>query len=299
MIEKDTQIKEEDKEFSVYSSKIETGISKFREDHSNQPNVDIVRCVKRVVFGDKKGIETESLNVLTETFRQIVKICNLTTQEYDRSWSVKINKKMFLENISRKITDMASDEDKEECAFQRKRLLFKIVYPEYYKEHFSPIKPYDLFFVGGEDKASLVRAAKPLIGKEDKENGASISDGAIVDRLMMKTINAAFETAKVTDKIEIMKILTDPKKIKGIGNPTAGQKASIPGCFSVINERKCYESYIDFYFLNLPKEDQIFLVDDYMEIRQKAGIKPIPLLNKFYEIFQENRDDFVDSLYLQ
>ena len=306
MAEKRVKQMFEEDNFSIYSEKIESGLSKFREEHKDQPNADIVRCVKRVIFGDKKGIENENLNVLVETFKEIVKICNLTVQEYDNYWSVEVNKKMFLENISRKITALASDADKEECAFQRKRLLFKIVYPEYYKEHFSEIKPYDLFHIGGENKASLVRAAKPLVNKEEKENAEVISDGAIVDKLMMKTLNTAFKIAGgiyldkngELDKIEVMKALTDIKKIKGLVNASSGQKATVPGCFSVISERKCYESYLDFYFLNLPKEEQIFLVDDYMEIRKKAKIEPNPLLDKFYEIFQENRDEFVDSLYI-
>lgn len=287
-----------DEEMSIYSSKIESGIAKFREEHSDQPNIDIVRCVKRVIFGDKKGIENESLYVLVETFKEIVNICNLTVEEYNRCWSVATNKKMFLENISRKITALASNEDKEECAFQRKRLLFKIVYPDYYKENFSEIKPYDLIHVGGEEKASLVRAAKPLISKEEKGNAEITSDGAIVDRLMMKAIDAGFKTADVTDKIRIMKCLTDDKAIRGIGDSSAGQKSSLPGCFHIINERKCYDSYIDFYFLNLPKEEQLLLVDDFMKIREEAGIKPNPLMNKFYEIFQENRDEFLNNICL-
>ena len=287
-----------DEELSIYSSKIENGLAKFREEHSDQPNIDIVRCVKRVIFGDKKGIENESLSVLVATFKEIVNICNLTVEEYNRSWSVAINKKMFLENISRKITALASDEDKEECAFQRKRLLFKIVYPDYYKENFNPIKPYDLIHVGGEDKASLVRAAKPLINKEEKENTEITSDGAIVDRIIMKAINAGFKTSDVTDKIQIMKNLTDEKAIRDLGDSSAGQKSSLPGCFHIINERKCYDSYIDFYFLNLPKEEQLLYVDDFMKIREEAGIKPNPLMNKFYEIFQENRDEFLNNICL-
>lgn len=282
--------------FSAYSALIEQGLTAFRNEHKDEPNKDIVRCVKRVIFGDKKGIEDETLDVLIPTFKKIVEICGLDEQKYDILYSVSTNKKMYVENLSRKITALASDECKEECAFQRKRMLFKMVYPEYYKAHFEKIKPYDLFFVGGENKASLARAAKPL-ADTDSENVNKSSDGAIVDKLIMKAINEAFARANITDKVQIMQILSDEKKIRALANPTPGHKAMVPGCFSIINERKCYLSYLDFYFLNLPKEDQLFLVDDYMQIRESAGIEPIALLDKLYDIFQENRDNLIDNFY--
>jgi len=295
--EENTLTPEEKKEleFSIYSEKISKGIDRFREANKDQPNADIVRCVKRNIFGDKKGVENETLEMLVAVFRiQLETICGSSVEDYDRYFCTEINKKMYLENISKKITAMASDEDKEACYFQRKRLLFKIIYPEYYKENFKEIKPYELFFVGGKDKADLVRAAKPLLNKEEKENGRSLSDGAIVDRIMIKTINEAFKQAKIEDKTTIMKILSDEEKIKALMGSSSGSKNNVPGCFAVIKERKCYESYLDFYFLNLPKKDQLLLVNDYMEIRNNANIPENPLLNKLYKIYQENEQEFID-----
>lgn len=284
----------EDARLSAYSSRIEQGIADFRNEHANEPNKDIVRCVKRVIFGDKKSLEDESLNILIETFRKIVDICGLDPQKYDTIYGTRANKRMFVDNLSRKITALADDACKEECAFQRKRMLFKMVYPEYYESHFDKIQPYDLFFVSGENKASLVRAAKPI--SDDAEAEYS-SDGIIVDRLIMNAINEAFSKVGITDPLKIMDILADDKKIRAIANPIPGQKNTVPGCFSVINERKCYGSYLDFYFLNLSKEDQLFLVDDFMEIRKKAKIEPVPLLDRLYNIFVENRDAFMDNYY--
>ena len=279
---------------SAYSSLIEQNIETFRSEHKDEPNKDIVRCVKRVIFCDKKGIEDEELDVLIPTFRKIVEICGLDVKEYDIIYSTKTNKKMYLENLSRKITDLASDECKEECAFQRKRMLLKMVYPEYYEANYEKIRPYELFFVNGENKACLARAAKP---SPDNEDNTKSSDGAIVDRLIFNAINESFAKIDITDKLKIMQIISDEKKIRAIANPTPMQKNTVPGCFSIINERQCYKSYLDFYFLNMSKEDQLFLVDDFMQIRRQAGIEPIPLLEKLYSIYTENRDIFLDNYY--
>lgn len=284
----------DDHGLSVYSSLIEQGLASFRNEHKDGPNKDIVRCVKRVIFCDKKGIEEEELDVLIPTFRKIVEICGLDVQKYDILYSTKANKKMYLENLSRKITDFADDECKEECAFQRKRMLLKMVYPEYYNANYEKIRPYELFYVNGENKAALARAAKPL---PDNGDNSKTSDGAIVDRLIFNAIKETFAKVNITDHIKIMEIVSDDKKIRAIANPSPAQKNIVPGCFSIINERQCYKSYLDFYFLNLPKEDQLFFVDDYMQIRERAGIEPVPLLNKLYEIFSENRDHFLDNYY--
>lgn len=277
-------------DFSACCDKAEKGLAKFREEHRDQPNTDIVRCVKRSLFEDKNFSEGAALNTLVATLKTIVEICGLTTEEYDRFWSVAMNKKMCLENLSRKITALANDADKEECAFQRKRLLFKMAYPEYYEKNFSKITPENLFFVEGKDRADLVRAAKPSLEEDGPENSSAVSGGAIVDRLMMTAINAAFKKARITSRRQIMKILVDKNRIKTLWRPASSQKSAIPGCFLVINARECYESILDFYFLNLPKEEQLAYVDDYMKIRRDAGMAPIPLLDALYRIFQDIRE---------
>lgn len=291
---------EEIKELSIYSEKVTKGLQDFRDAHKDQRNTDIIRCVKRVIFGDKKGIEKENLEMLVLTFRKIIEICNVTPAEYNRFWNTQNNKKMFLENLGRKITNMASDEDKEECAFQRKRLLFKIVFPEYYKEAFSDIKPSDIFWVNGKDKADLVRAAKPLTNKEDKEDGKTISDGAIVDKIIMKAINDVFNDCFKDEEdmtLLIMKTLSKNKILRETAKSFSNSKNTLPGCFSVINERKCYESYLDFYFLNLPQETQLAYVHDYMEIRESAKLPKNPFLDKLYEVVKSQEQlcwDYLD-----
>lgn len=307
-----------DENSSIYSQRINDGIQRFRDTHSDMRNADIVRCMKRVIFGDKKGYDNNSLDCLIRTFKEIVEVCGWTSvDEYCANFSTFINKEMHVENLSRMITDMASPEDKQECAFIRKRLLFKMVYPEFYKDNFKEILPEEIFFVSGEDKASLARAAKPVVNKIEG-NEVVNSDGAIVDRIIMNTIQETFKIVGITDPVQIMEILTNKKQLKEISKKiqdepkssnSSAKNSKVPGCLSIINERKCYPSYLDFYFLNLPKEEQLFAVDDYIAIRNKANLPRIPLLDKLYEIvtqeevdekgnvFYPNREELVDSYY--
>ena len=290
---KNTRISLESKDFddgslSVYSKKVESNYLDFVENKNIGDDSDIIRCLKRIIFGKGQLDNCDTLEVLIPTFKMLIEnVCGLSIAEYDSLYGVNTNKQIHAENISRKITGQASDETKEECAFDRKNILFKMVWPEYYKNNFTKVTYSEIYSAKCELKAGLMRAAKPI---DEDEVGVKKSDGQIVDRIIFNTIVSTFTGAGFDTYYKIMEALIDDKRLDSIG------KRNTPGILSVIKERKCYANALDFFFLNMPREDQMCLVDDFMDLRERGGYPHQQVMDIMYETFKNNEEAFFNTL---
>ncbi len=283
-------------------------------------SIDLVRAVKRTIFGTSKSkSDNEPLQELVLTLRFIVeKICGLTPEEFDGIYSTKTNKKIHVENLTRKISEIVPDEVKEKCFFVQKRIIFAVAYPDYYEKKFDTFKAEEIFYAKGELKGSLVRAAKicnPDAGidtsiqnndgtfkKINIRNGVKKTYGKFVDKIIFDAINEVLGNSQKDDEDELrddgfpkddvykkMEFLAYSKNWKDADKKECG-------CITIIKERGCYPEPIDFFFLNMPPEMQLEYVDDYMEIRKKAKIKPEPMLDMLYKVYTENQRQIEDCV---
>lgn len=283
-------------------------------------SIDLIRAVKRTIFGTSKTKnDAEPLQDLVLTLRFIVeKMCGLTPEEFDSVYSTRTNKKIHVENLTRKISEMVSDDVKEKCFFEQKRIIFATVYPEYYKQKFADFKAEDIFNAKGDLKGALVRAARicnPDAGvdtslenndgsfkKVNIRNGVKKTYGKFVDKIIFNAIDEVLENSLKEDEDELRDdgFLKDStyKKMEYLAsskNYKSPDKTKY-GCFAIIDERGCYACYLDFYFLNMPPEKQLEYVDDFMYIREKAKIQKEPMLDMLYDIYKENQKQIEDCI---
>lgn len=276
-------------------------------------SVDLVRAVKRTIFGSSKAKDSEDLDVLIQTFRFIVeKMCGITPEELDTIYSTKTNKKIHIENLTRKIMDLVPPETKEKYLFQQKRIIFATVYPDYYKTRFEEFSPHEIFHAKGDLKGSLIRAARisnPEAGMETSgmnddgsfkkiniRNGVKNTYGKAVDKILFDAIEAVFDSTQKDMKEDELRDDGFPKdnvykRLEWFAYPKnwrGSAEKNVPGCIAIIKERTCYACPLDFYFLNMPPIKQLEYVDDFMYIRKKAGIPEEPMLNKLYDIYKKN-----------
>lgn len=275
--------------------------------------LDLIRAVKRTIFGTSKmKSEQNQLDIMVKTLRFIVEeMCGLTPEQFATIYSTKTNKKIHVENLTRKISEVVSDEVKEKCLFEQKRIIFATAYPEYYREKFSDFKPDEIFYAKGDLKGALVRAARicnPDAGfdtslqnndgtfkKVNIRNGVKKTYGRFVDKIIFNAIEGVFDQSKKPEKEEYRydgfpKDEVYRRMEYFVNNKWKGAD-KVPGCISIIKERGCYAHPLDFYFLNMPPEKQLEYVDDFMYLRNNAGIPQEPVLNAMYEIYKQNQRD--------
>lgn len=181
-----------------------------------------------------------------------------------------------------------------EAMFDNKKILFRLCWPEYYKEHYAIPKAMDIFNCTGELKGNLVRASaikdfedEPEQEKKILQNGKFstakkerkrvYNHGQEVDDIIywsMKQILPLFEM-KTKD---LYLSLAKPRE--------AGW--SKYGFVKVIEARGCYPTPLDFYFLNSPMEYQVDHIDEYIEARNQAKLPHVKALDMMYEAYQQS-----------
>ena len=278
---------EDELKHSVYGpiyNKIEATSDRYQEDHDWSIQTDVVRAIARIICGSSKASSnSERLDVQIATFKHIVSdFCGLSVEEFCSLYSTAFCKKIKTENIGRKITAQAPDSIKKECLFDQKRMLFKMVYPEYYDRAFPNISAVEIFLASSELKSNLVRA-----GRIYDEDGEKTGYGEIVDEIVHNAITEVMKMSGNTNTVDIMRLLANTKGLRA-------SEEGVPGCFSIIEERGCYACPLDFYFLNLKPSDQLFVIDDYMKIRKEFRIKPEPLIDKLYQVYLDNKEKMFD-----
>lgn len=239
-----------------------------------------VSWAKNVLFNNKMPLC--NIDDMCKVLRYILHdIDHISIQEFDSMYSTKMLVNLKIKALVFNIIAEAPDEIKGECGFESKRIVFRTVFPDYYKTYFKPLTATEIFFCNGELKSGLIRAAKSKLDsvmdgqdideisksgmlKKQRVSKAKNVNGNTVDKIlydaMTQFLDANLET---TDFIEKMRYLAS---IKGIMKK---KNEPLPGIFEVINERGCYANPLDFYMFNSPVELQTYYIDDYMDIRKE------------------------------
>jgi len=178
-------------------------------------------------------------------------------------------------------------------------------WPDYYKEHYSYPTAMEVFDCKGETKGNLIRAGRPKEYAEDameecrilnngkfstakKDRKRAQNWGAEVDKVLYWSMNTILPTVFEMTTKELFTMLANPKAT-GLKNF---------GCVKVIEARMCYQSPLDFYFLNSPVDYQRQHFEKYIAARKEAGLKNSKYLDIVCEAYTatENNIDLKEMM---
>lgn len=241
---------------------------------SFQDKPRIIRAAENLLFDECQAV-TNEMNFKEAVKYVIEEILELTPAEYDAIYSNRFNQMAHIDYAVRKIVEGASDDINRKTAFVSKQVLFATLWPNYYKLHYFPVRPMDVFNATGEIKSALIRNGKP---REDDRPGrrdriAHRADE--VDAIVYWAMNEVFKSIEMPIK-DLFLSLADPKKF--------GWRKL--GFVRVIEARGCYPSPLDFYFMNSPLSFQKNHFQEYMDARKEAGLNTFKLLEKTLKVYE-------------
>lgn len=215
---------------------------------------------KNLEGGDKKDAAINGFKYLVE------RIMKLDVEEYDALYSSAFNSK-HLATAIRTITDKVNRADAMECGFVKKNILFKTVWPDYYRAHYSRPSSIDIFHPKGELKAALIHQCQ-----------MTNKNGGPIDQMAAHAIRDLLPAIGYNDRPSQLKFMANLKK----------HNFHNVGIFKIINDNcKQYACMLDFYYLNLPRDEQIKYIDVYYKERQKIkNVKPNKILDIMYSFFK-------------
>lgn len=273
----------------------------FRDEYNVSSSAHVMNTVKKIIFEENGAINTQmagsgkyrNFDVLKDSIRYVVEnILELTPEQFDAIYSTTLIKKTCLDHPIRRLVAAAPPEIAIETLFSSKKTLFRICWPDYYKEHYQEPKPWDIFDAQGETRSGLIHAGRIKKDKDEEEYaGAEMTShgrfstkqdkkrmyghGADVDRIVywaMKEVLAFFEMKTP----ELFLALAKPKE-SGFGKF---------GFVAIIEARECYQTPLDFFMMNSPLEYQLAHFDEYIEARDKAGIPHLPAIDLIYAAYK-------------
>ena len=271
--------------------------------------------MKKIIFEEYQNgeIQTHGVNkqknytVLVDATRYIVEeIMGLTPAEYDAIYSSALNQKACIDYAVRKIVQGASPAINAEALFDAKKTLFRICWPDYYRENYKKPQPRDIFYAQGEIKSALIRAGRARlfndategVGTEILQNGRFSSKkkerrrvynhGEEVDKIVYWAMDAIFSQIEISTP-DLFDSLAAPKKY--------GWDSC--GFVDIIESRGCYPSPLDFYMLNSPQDYQLMHIDEFMAARQKAGLEKVEALNIIYEAYRRAKGEEKRSIFVR
>ena len=261
-------------------------------------NQSLVCAAKRAIFGEKSQKMTfeQNCQVLDYIIKNVLEIDEATFYNiYNSATLIRLR----LRNLTSLIIKMAPEDLKLRCVYNNKRILFASVYPDFYKKNFAPIQSEDIYNCSGDVKSSLKKAAgiklssirdgedvleettKDGMYKTERGSQAKGLHGTEVDKLLFNTLNEMMEMGGFISYKSKLNF------IAGVKSFYSNLGTSLPGIYSVIDSRGCYDSYLDFFFLNSDPQKQKYYFSDFMEYRSKYQ-EDNELLNEIYEVYLED-----------
>ncbi len=271
-------------------------------------NSNLYTTIKNIIFKDTQSSNLDvngasklkNLEQIKTAFKYIIEeIMELTPAEYDAIYNTAFNQRSVLDHIIRKIVATAPYEVIKETLFDKKKTLFRVCWPEYYKTTYKTPTVYDIFNATGDIKNALSHAGaiKDTENKTlkqqlnngkfstSKERKRNYNRGAEVDKILYDAMSQMLPLYEMTTP-ELYLCLAKPKE--------AGW--SYFGFVKIIASRGCYPSPLDFYFWNSPQEYQWEHFEEYLEAREKAKLKKLPIIELFkkaYFIKKENEYEYI------
>ena len=257
--------------------------AEFREKMGLAPNADIMRYISRIIFQSKPEMKAMPFKSHCEAMKAYVEnVLQLTPDQYENSYSTRFNSKVGLANAIRRVVDECPEAEKKKVMYFNKDIIMSQVFPEYYAKRERKLAGIDVFFASAEFKSNLTSAIK------SDEHLTGVTE--ILFNAMQEVVTIALGADASTE--EIMRFIVAPefKKLKRPKDWDLDGKK--PVVFDLIESTNYYANILDFYFLNLPFEEQVYNVDAFMEIRKEAGYEEKGVLNALYEVFKNYEDDY-------
>lgn len=281
-------------------------IEKFeakQEEAGWNQNQKLVCTVKKLLFGDNqakildlKGTRGRKnhANMINAIRFVVEEILELTPEEYDAIYSTQLNKSIRLEHAIREVVKNAPEYIMEEAMFDYQKMIFRMCWPDYFKEHYSgKLTPMEIFDAKGSFKSALIRAARIRAVDEKESDGAKLlnngkfsskvvenkrerNHGEQIDKLVFEALRTVMSEVYEAKTEDLFNILAQPHR----------SKIDQFGCIQVIAARGCYPTPLDFYFLNSDVNYQMKHIHEYMAARSRAHLPHIKALDCMYEAFQ-------------
>lgn len=285
-------------------------------------DIKVISAVKKIVFDEKQSTnlnvdganKLKNYSVLIDSIKYIVEnIMGLTPEEYDAIYSTKLNQDVFIDHAIRKLVINAPSSISTEALFDAKKILFRLCWPDYYAEHYKKPQAWDIFNASGEIKSNLIRAGRikensfdigdidesladdseledePVQNKNGKfsvrkqERKRTYNHGEEVDKLVYWSMNTIFSLISISTE----DLYTSLANIKD--TPWSNY-----GFVQIIEARNCYETPLDFYFLNSSQNYQLEHVEEYMKAREEAGLEHYAILDWMYEAYRTSVEEGFD-----
>lgn len=220
----------------------------------------------------------------------------ISAEEFDMIYDAMWCHKAGLDYLVDKVILLADKKMSQECAYNRKRLVLRLCFPEYYSEHYRPLSDYELFFLkDSRVKSDLVvnsalstayinefsvKKEKSVINSFDNLNNTFLTrknsrayraynNGTDIDQWIYKAFNNVWNTLFSSTTEELFVALARYKK---------NSLGSAAKCLDVVMKRGLYPSPLDWYMWNSPEEFQLEHMEEYLEVRRKTKLPPLKYL---------------------
>jgi hypothetical protein len=291
--------------------------SKVKEDLSDKiiKERQLIKAIRQIILEEQKSniLDNKSIEKSEQITEQaalnyyITKILGLSPLEFSQQLSYYFIRQTRIEKPFNRIIENATSKEKARCLFDNNRIFLYKVFPEFYNEYYGDPKPYEVFNCKDKTKASLIQYARTEdLNKQTKDteraqlqNGKFSTAksnqtkkqelyGAEIDRLIFWSMREIMEKACNESTEDVLLKL-------GTLNKTYSTKLGKVGCFSVIKARKIYDSALDFYFLNMPPQEQEQYFDFYIKLRRKCKIPESPEFTVRVYLYQKQRELIKDK----
>lgn len=195
-------------------------------------------------------------------------IYNLSPEQVDALWPTKKDaERMFLEetvtkSLVNKICEEAPKDVIKNCLFNNKKIILKMIFPEYYDQTYSHYDILEDVINAKQDTLFDLRMAGKYKGtvKSNKNN----NKGKLVDEIILEGIEANFNIRE--------KIYNYPDKLLFLSQAKVNHFKDL-GFMKIIQGRGFYSSALDFYYMNSPKELQKRYFEYYKTLRGESQKK--------------------------
>lgn len=264
---------------SIY--RLKENATKWRTTENVMDSQSLVCAAKRVIFGEKsqKLSHKEHCEVMRFIIRDILEI---DESVFYNIYSTSTLHDLRIKNLANLIVKTAPEEVKIKCLFNYKRILFASVYPDFYEKVFPQIESSDIYYCSGDIKSSLKKAS--MIRLDSLRDGEELTDqkkkdgtykkeraskakglhGKQIDELLYHALDEILTVNGMEEFVDKLDFLATVKSFYN------SQNTQMPGIYSIIEARGCYDSPLDFYMLNSPVDIQHENFFEYIKIRRQA-----------------------------
>lgn len=222
----------------------------------------------------KNKLGHSDYQMLLLIFRTITsEVCRLSPEQLDSLWCNDLLATMQLNRITTRILNNASDESFMTCLFDKKKIILREVFPEYFEATYG--NTYDIGDVLNASGETLKNINHFSVGQtslekdagdgEEKKRSRNTNKGTrayLVDKLILKALENFFSIQNVVTTEEKLQVLADAK---AYGLKTLG-------LYKILKNRNVYnDSYLDFYYMKgIKPEDHLRYAKLYLSLRNNS-----------------------------